>query len=77
MIERGREVGGGWWRRAARRRDSGRDRAWCALAPLGALDRARLLEPDHHDERLELLCDLTDAVATDARGLLAGGGPLS
>jgi Lon protease-like protein len=51
--------------------------AWCALAPLGALDRARLLEPDHHDERLQLLCDLTDAVAADARGLLAGGGPLS
>ncbi len=48
--------------------------AWCALAPLSPLDRMRLLQPEHHDERLELLCELTDAVAADARSLLTGGG---
>jgi len=47
--------------------------AWCALAPLTALDRCRLLEAAGHAERLELLCDLTDGVAADARGLLSGG----
>lgn len=47
--------------------------AWCGLAPLTALDRLRLLDVEHHDERLDLLCELTDAVAEDARRLLAGG----
>jgi len=47
--------------------------SWCALAPLTALDLARLLGAKGHVERLELLCELTDAVATDARGLLAKG----
>ncbi len=47
--------------------------SWCSLAPLTALDRLRLLQVEHHDERLELLCELTDAVAGDARALLGGG----
>jgi Lon protease-like protein len=48
--------------------------AWCALAPLTSLDRFRLLASERHSDRLELLCELTDAVAADARGLLSGGG---
>jgi Lon protease-like protein len=48
--------------------------AWCALAPLTALDRFRLLDAEHHAERLDLLCELTNAVADDARRLLASGG---
>jgi len=47
--------------------------AWCALAPLGALDRFRLLACEGHRERLALLCELTDAVAVDAAALLSRG----
>lgn len=53
---------------------SGKAWSWCARAPLTALDRLRLLEVEQAGERLELLCELTDAVAADARALLAGGG---
>lgn len=47
--------------------------SWCSLAPLTALDRLRLLQVEHHRERLDLLCELTDAVAGDARAVLSGG----
>jgi Lon protease-like protein len=59
---------------AAAGREAGEAWAWCGLAPLTALDRFRLLEVEHHAERLDLLCELTDAVADDARKLLTGGG---
>jgi Lon protease-like protein len=48
---------------------------WCALAPLTSLDRLALLRIDSTEERLDLLCLLTDAVAEDARRLLATDGP--
>lgn len=47
--------------------------SWCGLAPLTALDRLRLLQVERPAERLDLLCELTDAVAGDARALLGGG----
>jgi Lon protease-like protein len=47
--------------------------AWCALAPVTAVDQLRLLRTDDPDERLALVCELTDAVAADARALLGGG----
>jgi Lon protease-like protein len=49
--------------------------AWrlCALAPLGALDRQRVLETDDAARRLELLITLTKEVAADVSRLLAGG----
>jgi len=48
--------------------------AWrlCAEAPLGPLDRQRLLEADG-PARLALLVDLADAVGRDVTRLLAGG----
>jgi uncharacterized protein len=49
--------------------------AWrlCALAPLGPLDRQRLLELDDPGARLKLLVELVDAVGADVRRILSGG----
>lgn len=49
--------------------------AWalCDLAPLGPMDRHRLLRADGADDRLTLLVALVDAVADDAARLLASG----
>jgi uncharacterized protein len=49
--------------------------AWrlCALAPLGPLDRQRLLELDDPAARLGLLAELVDAVGADVGRLLSGG----
>ncbi len=44
----------------------------CATAPLGALDRQRLLAAPGADERIVELTALVDAVARDARALLGG-----
>jgi uncharacterized protein len=49
--------------------------AWqlCALAPVNAFDRQRLLEIPGPDERLALLLDLVRAVGDDVGRMLAGG----
>ncbi len=49
--------------------------AWqlCDLAPVGPADRQRLLEVEHAEDRLDLLCSLADAMADDLARLLAGG----
>jgi Lon protease-like protein len=49
--------------------------AWrlCALAPVNAFDRQRLLEAPGPDERLDLLLDLVGAVGDDVDRMLAGG----
>ncbi len=49
--------------------------AWrlCALAPVNAFDRQRLLETPGPDPRLALLLDLVRAVGDDVRRMLAGG----
>ena len=49
--------------------------AWrlCALAPVNAFDRQRLLEAPGPDERLALLLDLVRAVGDDVGRMLAGG----
>jgi Lon protease-like protein len=49
--------------------------AWrlCALAPVSAFDRQRLLEAPGPDERLDLLLDLVGAVGDDVDRMLAGG----
>jgi uncharacterized protein len=49
--------------------------AWrlCALAPVNAFDRQRLLEAPGPDERLALLVDLVRAVGDDVGRMLAGG----
>ena len=51
--------------------------AWrlCDAAPLGPLDRQRLLSIDDPSERLSLLDELVTEVAADLRRLLAEGGP--
>jgi len=54
--------------------DAGDAWTWCALAPIAELDQLRLLRIGDSNERLALLCELTDAVAADARALLGGGG---
>ncbi len=58
------------------RRDPGED-PWrlCDAAPLGALDRQRLLEIDDPTERLATLVELVDEVAADVHRMLAHGGP--
>lgn len=52
------------------------DRAWqwCALGPFTPLDRLALLRTDGATARLELLCELADAVAEDAKAMLSDGG---
>jgi Lon protease-like protein len=45
----------------------------CGRAPLGALDRQRLLEVPGAAERLSLLVTLVDAVCDDLMRILAGG----
>jgi Lon protease-like protein len=60
--------------RAASARPANDVWTWCALAPLTALDQLHLLRVEGHAERLDLLCELSDAVAEDARGMLTGGG---
>jgi uncharacterized protein len=49
--------------------------AWrlCALAPVNAFDRQRLLEAPDPDTRLALLLDLVRAVGDDVRRMLGGG----
>jgi uncharacterized protein len=49
--------------------------AWrlCALAPVNAFDRQRLLAAPDPDTRLALLLDLVRAVGDDVRRMLAGG----
>ena len=45
----------------------------CALAPLDAFDRQRLLEAPGQQDRLVLLLELLRAVGDDVRRILAGG----
>jgi uncharacterized protein len=45
----------------------------CALAPVNAFDRQRLLEAPGPDERLALLLDFVRAVGDDVGRMLAGG----
>ena len=55
--------------------DTPDETAWrlCALAPLSAFDRQRLLEAPGPHERVALLVDLLRAVGEDLGHLLAGG----
>jgi uncharacterized protein len=55
--------------------DTGEVAAWrlCALAPLNALDRQRLLEIDVPSERLELLTGLLTELSDDYARVLGGG----
>lgn len=48
--------------------------AWrlCTLAPVTAYDHLLLLETDDPDRRLRLVAELADAVAEDARRIMAG-----
>ena len=45
----------------------------CAVAPIGVLDRQRLLEAPTIGERIALLVDLVHAVGRDATRMLEGG----
>jgi Lon protease-like protein len=47
----------------------------CDVAPLGPLDRQKLLEIDGVDERLTALTAMTEEVADDLHRILAEGGP--
>ena len=51
------------------------EREWslCAGAPLGTMDRQRLLEIDDRRQRMTLLADLADACSDDLSRLLAEG----
>ncbi len=49
----------------------------CDAAPLGPLDRQRLLQIDDATERLAVLTTMVDEVADDVHRLLAEGGPTS
>jgi Lon protease-like protein len=46
----------------------------CETAPLGPMDRQRLLETDHVGERVSLLAQLATEVADDLHRLLSEGG---
>jgi Lon protease-like protein len=54
---------------------SDEDVGWqlCASAPLNLLDRQQLLACDGHQPRMRLLAGLSNAMAEDVLGLLAGG----
>ena len=49
--------------------------AWqlCELAPLNLIDRQRLLSTGSTTARMDLLADLSNAMAADVVGMLAGG----
>jgi Lon protease-like protein len=55
--------------------DTPDETAWrlCALAPLSAFDRQRLLEAPDPEKRLTLLIDLLRAIGEDLSHILAGG----
>jgi uncharacterized protein len=56
-------------------RGSDEDVGWqlCASAPLNLLDRQQLLDCASHETRMRLLAALSNAMAEDVLGLLAGG----
>jgi Lon protease-like protein len=55
--------------------DRDRDAGWrlCELAPLALIDRQRLLTSAGVTDQMELLCELSTAMAEDVVSLLAGG----